>query len=89
MKRITLEVKHHHIAKGIRFKPSSCPIALALKKKFPKRHICVGPDLCVIGHTYYHLSKKAKEFVEAFDKGFYVPPTVFSLKFWRTMHRDF
>lgn len=61
-------VSKKDIENGCRGDPWSCPVALALKRKFGKRkEICVGATVTDIGKIRYYNSLSAEEFVRSFD----------------------
>ena len=58
----------------------SCPIALALTRLFPDVKINVGAQIAEIDWTSYQISKRAQEFIDAFDADEIVSPATFVLR---------
>lgn len=58
---------------------SFCPIALALKRQFPKQRICVAARIN-IGNYRRDLPPKADDFILDFDHGNRVYPFQFTVK---------
>ncbi|QGJ92040.1 hypothetical protein SEA_KEELAN_76 [Gordonia phage Keelan] len=71
-----------------------CPISLAIQRKQGVELATVGPRRVIVGrakkplsttgtymvYSYYGLPKRAKEFVERFDKGVEVQPITFEAR---------
>ncbi len=79
-RRIT--VTKEDIENGSYFIASSCPIALAARRKFGKvNHISVGIDDIRLGGKNHELPKDAIGFIDRFDTGRRVKP----FSFWITI----
>jgi hypothetical protein len=83
-KIVIIEVRQDHIDKGLKKNCHSCPVALAVKEKFPNwRQISInGFDLY---HGYFdikcvELPVKVYNFVGNFDSGRPVKPFKFKIK---------
>lgn len=58
-----------------------CPVALSLKRRFPKRTIHVGISICCIGKfKRIELPNKASNFICKFDQDISTEPFSFNLK---------
>lgn len=54
-----------------------CPVALALSRKFPSKHVDVLREEIVISGRHYKNSEKVTSFISNFDKGQQVKPFKF------------
>jgi hypothetical protein len=76
-KPVKVIVTEHDIKKGVPGDEDSCPIALALKRRFRRDDITVGDYTIIIdGYVMKHLAVTDR-FVEAFDEGGFVRPFSF------------
>jgi hypothetical protein len=74
-----IEVTKEDIAQGHRFFACSCPIARALSRHFPGKHIEVIFRFIRVGEYYYSINDELSEFVMKFDSGLRVYPFSFDL----------
>lgn len=77
--RIKVKITEEHIRSGKPRTITLCPIALALKDKFPYSSVRVGADDVSIDDSEYNLSKEARRFVDRFDHEKPVAPATFIL----------
>ena len=75
--RITVEAED--IRAGTRQKTTSCPVALALRRRFPDSHVYVLFRLATVGGLQYRMSDEAKYSIVAFDSGLTIEPFSFEL----------
>lgn len=76
-RKIEVEVRPINIALGVPGEPDTCPIALAIKKKYLTDDVEVGCEGVTLNHIEYVGTKKLKDFVKKFDNGIKVNPTKF------------
>ena len=87
---LTINVTKGNIHRGKMGSMTSCPTALAIKKLFPEQDIIVtgfgvqvGPlyidQYKTIPRKHFNLSKRMMKFIERFDDGKEVSPTIFKL----------
>ena len=76
--RLRVDVKQEDINNGKAKKGRHCPIALAVKREYPHApSVVVGPKTIHIGGLCGNLSKRAQDFITAFDRGNGVKPSLF------------
>lgn len=64
-----IEVKKTDILNGICRDRGKCPVARAIKRKFPDAEfVDVARNLVIIDHKLYNLPKKASRFIGAYDE---------------------
>lgn len=77
-----IEVTQEDIKKGERHSGISCPIALALKRALPGRHVGVSEETADIGeNARVLLPLEAQDFIDDFDDGLGVDPFAFELDY--------
>jgi hypothetical protein len=74
-----IRITRQHIEKGKREEPKSCPIALALQKRFPQISILVCSEFVMFGDECSPLPKNARTFIDRFDSRKEVRPFYFWL----------
>ena len=77
-----ITVKQEDINNGNRRDASSCPMAMAIRRKFPKvnpSYINVVSRCCNINGEFYRLSNPAIRFIDKFDHYDLVKPETFTL----------
>ncbi len=81
IKKFRLYVGKKDIQNGIRYEEASCPIALALKRKFKTDNVEVyGPSEIIIDNVYYYDDDAVGKFISNFDRRLTVKPTKFTIK---------
>ncbi len=79
-KKFRLYVSKKDIKNGERGEATSCPIALALKRKFKTENVSVGgSDDITINNILFTDGQRVSEFVRDFDNGADVSPTRLTL----------
>jgi len=73
-----IRVTRKFINKGKKKSVESCPIALAIKDRFPGQYVKVYSDSAIIGDARYNL-RRGMRFVERFDAGKSVRPVTVEL----------
>lgn len=80
---IRVAVKQEDIQRGIRYAGSVCPIAQAVKRRFPKSFVYVSGDGTVrIGNNSYvpsYCEKRVANFISQFDNFARAKPFNFTL----------
>lgn len=74
-----IEVTREDIDHGLAGSCGSCPVALAIRRRFPDGWVRVGIRCVYAGGRAYHLPSGAIEFIERFDGGMPVEPFSFEL----------
>jgi hypothetical protein len=87
--RVLLRVRQRDIDEGRPSMCCTCPVALAVKRRFPEHHVEVGRtfvDLIRPGYQAlkgpdrrYRLSERARSFINRYDAGEAVQPFVCTL----------
>ncbi len=71
MQKLTIDVTKEHIFLGEPLDAEFCPVAWALKDKFPNRQIVAGDDFIHIGgpngDNKIPTPKEARQFINSFD----------------------
>jgi hypothetical protein len=81
MRTVTVKITADDIAAGETVSANNCPIALALKRHFPRRkEIAVGDWSIRLGSTVIGIPKKAERFLDRFDDGKRVRPFSFEIE---------
>ena len=78
-KSIMIKVTAGDIAIGHRSSALLCPVALALKRAFPRRWCTVSTREYGVGDKVEFLSKEVQQFIESFDAGYPVKPFQFRI----------
>ena len=60
-------VTEKDIDEGITYSSRSCPVALAIKRKFKSHAVSVLSSNCSIGNNHFRLPSKVRVFIENFD----------------------
>lgn len=63
----TVRVTKQDIDKGIPLNPEACPIALALKRRYPHRHVVVGRDYVEVEGSRFTPSQAMLNFITVAD----------------------
>ena len=79
MKRIRFTVTQKHIDNGIPLTEKMCPVALALKDKFPQSYISVLSQSILLNDILYETSYKLMEFIWNVDQSHVVQPSTFQI----------
>jgi len=74
-----IEVTVNHIRRGVRHDGKWCPIALALREKFPGVSVVAYPNYIGISTEDFYPPPEATAFMMAFDRGVGVQPFAFDL----------
>lgn len=77
---ITINVTQEDINAGKRNACELCPVALSVKRMFPKRTIYVDTRYIVIDLLGFVIPIEARDFITAFDAGRPVKPFSFPLE---------
>jgi hypothetical protein len=72
-----VEVTLEDIAQGKPHDPECCPVALALKRALPHRHVLVQDGSLKIEGEVYYMPTAVKAFVGLYDNGLDVAPIEF------------
>lgn len=74
---LTIDVTAEDIATGVIGNCLKCPLALAVKRAVRNSISWAGPIDIYDGFDYYATSPDAQRFIDDFDHGCHVEPTVF------------
>ncbi len=75
---LALNITEAEIDLGVPDNQDECPVAWALKQKFPKQRVLVLNHICVVGDKAYG-AQGLGEFIKAFDSNQEVKPIVLQL----------
>lgn len=64
---LTVTITADDIEKGVSGDPHSCPVALALRRAYPRRYVAVGLVSARIEDCVFDLGGKGRLFIEYFD----------------------
>lgn len=79
--KLQLRIEQHHIATGEPWNPWHCPIANALRERFPSaRYIAATPKYITVGPLKFNPSRRAARFMNAFDLQKPVEPSNFEFR---------
>jgi hypothetical protein len=82
MAAMRIRVTQECINDGVQCDCRACPVALAIRRKYPKRDVSVYRDEMLLRHPYRKISlpQRACDFITAFDEGMPIKPFSFELK---------
>jgi hypothetical protein len=75
-----IRVTQKDIDNGIQSDPYCCPVALAVKRKYPDKCVCVLGSSVFINHKRHSVSHNVWDFEVDFDLGREVKPFRFKLE---------
>jgi hypothetical protein len=62
-----IRVSADNILQGIRYRAALCPVARAIRERFPNKAVIVGAETILIGNARYRLIKRVKKMITKYD----------------------